>query len=452
MKRNLVLILLTFFVNLVVVNELKAQSYQEIDGVVAVVGSSMIKYSDLETTYLQSKSSAESGSMTRCDVLETMLLNKLMLHQAEVDSVNVTEEDIENELSQRLRYMIQVYGSQERLEKQMNKTMPQIREYFHDVIKENLMIQQSQSKITGDMSITPKEVSDFFQKIPKDSLPNIEEQYTLTQIVILPRISQEDKEQVKQRLNDIRERILKGSKFSTLASLYSDDEASAKKGGELGFFSRGDMVSEFEAIAFSLQPGEISPVFETKYGYHIIQMIERRGDRVNCRHILLMPKVSATQLYNAKGKLDSIKKLIDEGKISFEDAIVRYSEDDSKINGGLIINRNNASAVFSLDAINATISNVDNVDFASMNEGDYTSAVEFRSELSNAYRLIKVKKKVAEHKVNLADDFDRIQSLALNQKKTDIIHSWAKQMINKTYIRIDDKYKSCDFTLEWNKN
>ena len=424
---------------------------QEIDGVTAIVGSSMVKFSDVETAYLQNRSSKENGEMSRCEILETLLINKLMLHQAQVDSVNVTDEEVESELSQRLGYMIQVYGSQERLEKQMNKSIAEIRESFHDIIKENIMIQQEQSKIVGDLTVTPREVAEYFAKIPQDSLPEIEEQYTLSQIVILPQVSSEDKNQVKERLNSIRDRIIKGARFSTLASLYSDDEVSAKKGGELGFFSRGDMVSEFESVAFSLQPGEISPVFESKYGFHIVQMIERQGDRINCRHILLMPKVSTVQLYNAKEKLDSVKTLIDEGKISFEDAIVKYSQDESKINGGLIINKNNASAVFTLDAINATIGNVDNVDFASMNQGDYTKPVEFKSELSNAYRLIKVKKKIAAHKVNLTDDFDKIQTLALNAKRTEIMRAWASKTIGKTYIKLNDKYSSCNFTLNWNK-
>ncbi len=442
---------LVLIIAIILSTNLFAQTYQEIDGVVAVVGSSMIKLSDLETSYLQSKSSEENKDLTRCDILESMLLNKLMLHQAEVDSVNITEEEVESELNQRLKYMIQMYGSQERLEKQMQKTMAQIKEYFHDVIKENLMIQRTQSSLTGEVTISPKEVADYFQKIPKDSLPTISEQYTLSQIVILPKISQEDKQQVKQRLNEIRDRILNGARFSTMASLYSDDEVSAKNGGELGFFSRGDMVAEFESMAFSLQPGEISPVFETKFGYHIIQMIARQGDRVNCRHILLMPKVSSQQLYEAKLKVDSIKTLIDTKQITFQDAIIKYSEDDSKINGGLIINPNNASATFTLDAINNTIGNIDNVDFASMNEGDYTSTIQFKSELSNAYRLIKVQRKIAPHVVNLTDDFDRLQNLALNQKRTDIIRSWAKKKIKKTYIKLNDKYASCDFTLDWNK-
>ncbi len=422
-----------------------------VDGVIAIVGKNMIKYSELETSYLQTLRQGDN-SITRCDVLEQMLINKLMLHQAQVvDSVEVTDQEVETEMNSRLKYMMQVYGSQENMERAMNKSLSQIKTYYYDMVKENIMIQQAQNTIVGNVTVSPQEVADYFKSIPEDSLIEVPEQYTFSQIVIYPKVSQEEKQAIKDKLNGYRDRILKGSKFSTLAAMYSDDEASAKKGGELGFFSRGDMVSEFENMAFSLQPGEISPVFETKYGYHIIQMIERRGDRVNCRHILLQPKVSTTQLYNAKLKLDSIKELIDQGKISFEDAMVKYSEDEGKINGGLIINSNNASAVFSLDAINASMNNITNVDFASMKQGDITKPVEFKSQLSNAYRLIKVKNKIPAHKVNLTDDFDKIQALALNQKRTDLIHSWAQSTIKRTYIKIDDSFKNCSFTLNWLK-
>ncbi len=422
-----------------------------VDGVVAIVGKNMIKYSELETSYLQTLRQGDNTT-TRCDVLEQMLLNKLMLHQAEVvDSVKVSDQEVENEMNSRLKYMMQVYGSQENMERAMNKTLNQIKAYYYDMVKENIMIQQAQNTIVGNVTVSPQEVADYFNAIPKDSLIEVPEQYTFSQIVIYPKVSEQEKQAIKDRLNGYRDRILKGSKFSTLAAMYSDDEASAKKGGELGFFSRGDMVSEFENMAFSLQPGEISPVFETKYGYHIIQMIERRGDRVNCRHILLQPKVSTTQLYNAKLKLDSIKVLIDQGKISFEDAMIEYSEDEGKINGGLIINANNASAVFSLDAINASMNNVTNVDFASLKQGDITQPVEFKSQLSNAYRLIKVKTKIPAHQVNLTDDFDKIQSLALNQKRTDLIRSWAQSTIKRTYIKIDDSFNHCPFTLNWLK-
>lgn len=234
-----------------------------------------------------------------------------------------------------------------------------------------------------------------------------------------------------------------------MAALYSDDAVSAKKGGELGFFSRGDMVSEFETVAFSLQPGEISPVFETKYGFHIIQMIERRGDMVNCRHILLQPKVSDIQLRQAKQELDSIKNLIDEKKISFEDAIVKFSDDNSKINGGIIVNKNYSTSILSKDAINETIDNVDKVDFNSMKQGEITEPILFKSDFSNAYRLIKIKKKTPKHTVSLSEDFDKIQNLAIAKKKNEMIKSWASKQIPKTYIKIDSKYTNCKFSLNW---
>lgn len=427
-----------------------------VDEVIAIVGQNMIKYSELETSYIQSKTNNKSIAQNRCDILDNMLLNKLFLHQADVDSLVIGDKEIDQEMDNRIRYMIQIYGSQERMEKQMQKTLPEIKAQYRDLIKENMLIQQEQNKLTGEVKITPQEVADFYKKIPQDSLPTIEEEYELTQIVKIPVVSQQEKDAIKERLNSFRERILKGDKFSTIATLYSDDEASAKKGGELGFFVRGSMVGEFESIAFSLQPGEISPVFETKYGFHIVQMIERRGDQINCRHILLQPKVSAVSLYNAKQSLDSIRALIESDSISFEDAIVKYSDDESKINGGLIVNKNTASTRFSKDAINETIDNIDKVDFNSMKQGDISVPVEFKSELSEAYRLIKIKKKVEKHKVNLESDFDRIQQIALSEKKMNIMKKWAENLISKTYIRIDDKYKDCDFSVDWfnsaNKN
>lgn len=447
--KNILFALLLFFSSI-------ASAQTLVDEVIAIVGQNMIKYSELETNYIQSRSNSNNANQTRCDVLDNMLLNKLFLHQADIDSLEVSDNDLDQEMDSRIRYMIQIYGSQERMERQMQKSLSEIRSQYRDIIKENMLIQQEQSKLTGDLKITPQEVVDFYKSIPQDSLPTIEEEYELTQIVKIPVVSAEEKELVKQKLNSYRDRILKGDKFSTIATLYSDDEASARKGGDLGFFTRGTMVGEFESIAFSLQPGEISPVFETKFGFHIVQMIERRGDQINCRHILLQPKVSALSLYNAKQFLDSIKSMIDSGQISFEDAIVKYSDDDSKINGGLIINKNTASSRLLKDAINETIDNVDKVDFNSMKQGDITSAVEFKSELSNAYRLIKVKRKVEKHTVNLENDFDRLQQIALSDKKLKIIRKWAENLISKTYIRIDEKYTDCDFSINWlnsvNKN
>lgn len=428
--------------------------YQIIDGVIAVVGRNMIKESELETSFLQAKSQVgimEDAFDTRCNIFESMLINKLMLHQAEIDSIEVTDEEITRELDSRIKQMIRAYGSQEVMEKMMKKSVSEIKTIYRDLIRENIMIAQIDQKLTGTINITPQEVVDFYQSIPQDSLPVIEQEYRFAQIVKLPKISDEEKEAVKSRLNDYRERILKGSKFSTLATLYSDDPASAKQGGELGFFSRGDMVAEFENAAFSLQEGEISPIIETQYGFHIIQLIERRGNQVNCRHILLQPKISEVQMEQARKELNEIKDEIAKGEITFEDAVVKYSDDASKINGGVIVNPYNASASFSKDAINETMQNVDRVDFDAMKEGDITDPVRFKSDLADAYRLIKVTRKTSAHKVNLTEDYDKIQESALNSKKTDIIKEWAEKRIKNTYININPEYRDCNFKLNWLK-
>lgn len=428
--------------------------YQIIDGVIAVVGRNMIKESELETSFLQAKSQVgimEDAFDTRCNIFESMLINKLMLHQAEIDSIEVTDEEITRELDSRIKQMIRAYGSQEVMEKMMKKSVSEIKTIYRDLIRENIMIAQIDQKLTGTINITPQEVVDFYQSIPQDSLPVIEQEYRFAQIVKLPKISDEEKEAVKSRLNDYRERILKGSKFSTLATLYSDDPASAKQGGELGFFSRGDMVAEFENAAFSLQEGEISPIIETQYGFHIIQLIERRGNQVNCRHILLQPKISEVQMEQARKELNEIKDEIAKGEITFEDAVVKYSDDASKINGGVIVNPYNASASFSKDAINETMQNVDRVDFDAMKEGDITDPVRFKSDLADAYRLINVTRKTSAHKVNLTDDYDKIQESALNSKKTDIIKEWAEKRIKNTYININPEYRDCNFKLNWLK-
>ncbi|MEE1302979.1 MAG: peptidylprolyl isomerase [Bacteroidales bacterium] len=426
-----------------------------VDKVIAVVGQNMIKQSELEGALLQQKMNSkliiEDEFATKCDLLEGMLINKLMLHQAEVDSIEVTDDEVNREMDNRIRYMISAYGSQENLERQMRKSLSEIKDYFKDVIRDNIMISQIEQKLTGTLSVTPQEVVDFYNSIPKDSLPTIEQEYEFSQIVKIPQISEEEKESVKARLNDYRERILKGTKFSTIATLYSEDPASAKKGGELGFFSRGDMVGEFENAAFALQDGEISPIIETKYGFHIIQMIERRGNQVNCRHILLQPKVTSQQLGEAYKELEEIKEKIDKGEITFEEAIVKYSDDPSKVNQGLIVNPYNASAIFTKDVINETMSNIEKVDFNAMKQGEITKPVKFKTELSEAYRLIKVNRKTDAHKVDLTLDYDKVQALALDNKKTEIIKEWANKRLKKTYVKIDADYQSCDFKLNWTK-
>ena len=426
-----------------------------LDKVIAVVGKNMIKQSELETTYLQQKQNngiIEEPFNVKCDIFESLLINKLMLHQSEIDSISITDAQIDREMDNRINYMMHSAGSRENLEKQMNKSINEIKEYYKEVIRENLLITEVNGKITSNIKITPKEVTDFYNNIPKDSLPTIEQEYEFSQIVITPKISPEEKEIIKDRLNGYRERVLKGDKFSTLATLYSEDEASAKKGGELGFFSRGFMVSEFESVAFPLREGEVSPVFESKFGFHIIQMIERRGDQINCRHILIQPKVSTLELNRTKKTLDSIQKLITNKEISFEDAIKKFSDDPSKLTGGKIINPYTANARFPKDNTNEMMENIDKIDFNKYNQSDIISPTLFKTESSSAYRLIKVNAKTEKHKINLKDDYDKVYNSALEAAKTKAVIDWAQNRISKTYIKIDNNYKDCDYKMNWMKN
>lgn len=426
-----------------------------LDKVIAVIGKNMIKQSELETTYLQQKRSMgiiENPFETRCEILESLLVNKLMLHQAEIDSISITEDQINREMDNRINYMVNSAGSRDNLEKQMNKSINEIKEFYKDIIKENLLIGEINRKITSNIKITPREVGDFYNKIPKDSLPIIDLEYEFSQIVITPHISNEEKEIIKDRLSGYRDRILKGDKFSTLATLYSEDEASAKKGGELGFFSRGFMISEFETVAFSLREGEVSPVFETKFGFHIIQLIERRGDQINCRHILLQPNISNQELMRTKNKLDSIQTLIINKEISFEDAIKKFSDDPSKLTGGKIINPYTANARFPKTSTNEMMENIDKIEFDKYEEGDIINPSLFKTKSGSAYRLIKVNTKTKQHEINLRDDYDKVYNSALEAEKTKTIIEWAQDRISKTYLKIDNEYKDCNYQLNWMKN
>ena len=273
---------------------------QVIDKIVAVVGKNIIMQSDIEEQYMQYRLQGGikgSASSIRCEILEDQLFRKLMLNQAELDSIEVTDAQVESEMEYRIRYYLAQLGSQEKVEKYFNKTMAEIKEELRTIIRDQKMIEEVQRKIVEGVSATPSDVREFFNSIPSDSIPMVSAQYEIAQLVKKPPITLDEKLAVKDRLYGLRSRILKGERFSTLALLYSEDPGSAKKGGELGFQGRGELVPEFEAAAFALKDGEISEVVETEYGYHIIQMIERRGDYVNVRHILLTVKVSPEALH-----------------------------------------------------------------------------------------------------------------------------------------------------------
>ena len=433
---------------------------QVIDKVVAVVGKNIILQSDIENQYMQYRMQGltdGTGKEVRARILEDLLLQKLMLNQAEMDSITVTDDQVEAQMDQRIRYFVTRLGSQEKLEEQFGKSMSEIKEEVRQAVKDQMLQEQVQAKIMQNVVVTPKEVKDFFNDIPNDSLPLIQPEYEIVQIVKRPPVSIDEKLQVKDRLYQIRKRILEGeSSFSTMAVLYSEDPGSARQGGELGFAGKGVYATEFENVAFNLHDGEISDVVETQFGFHLIQLIERRGETVNCRHILLTAKVPVEALEKAQNQLDSVAQLIRNGDMTFEEACKKFSDDDSKNNGGYLTNAGTGGNWLSLkdmQQLEAEYPEYKNLAFvvSRLEVGEVSDPLPMTTNENNdAFRLIMVKRKTEVHQANLKDDYTLIQNWAIGQKRQEAIGKWVSNKAAKAYIRLDDAYKNSDFYYDWN--
>ena len=431
---------------------------QVIDKVVAVVGKNIVLQSDIENQYLQYRLNGMTGSAQamRCQILEDLLLQKLMLNQAEMDSITVTDDKVEASMNQKLRYFISRMGSQEKLESYFGKTITEIKDELRLAEKDRMLQELVQAGIMESVVVTPKEVRSFYQDIPADSVPMVEAQYEIVQIVKRPPVSIDEKLQVKDRLYQIRKRILEGeSSFSTMAVLYSEDPGSARQGGELGFAGRGVYATEFENVAFNLRDGEISDVVETEFGFHIIQLIERKGETINCRHILLTAKVPVEALEKAQLELDSVVGLIRNGDMTFEDACKKFSDDDTKNNGGYLTNPMTGANTLSLSdmrELEAEVNEFKNLSFviSRLNVGEISDPVPMTTDDNkDAFRLVMVKKKTEAHKANIKDDYNLIQGWALNMKKREAIAKWIADKASKAYIHLDDNFCKCNFFYDW---
>ena len=435
---------------------------QSIDKVVAVVGKNIILQSDVESQYAQYRmqGAIEGNSKDmHCAILEELLFQKLMLNQAEMDSLTVTDSEVDAELSRRISELIGRDGSQDKLESIFNKSMSQIKEELRRLVKEKSLQDQVRANLLKGVVVTPAEVRAFYREIPEDSIPNVDAKYEVVQIVKRPPISIDEKLAVKDQLYQIRKRILNGeSSFSTMAILYSEDP-SAKKGGELGFTGRGEFAPEFETVAFNLRDGEISEVVETQFGFHIIQLIERRGDYVNCRHILMTAKVPIESLEKAQHELDSAATLIRNGEMTFEEACKTFSDDDSKINGGYLTNPIEGGYGLSLQEIQELenyngFQEYKNLAFVinKLEPGVVSAPLPMTTtDNKDAFRLVMVKKVIPSHKANLSDDYSLIQGWALNKKNQEVISAWIKNKAKKAFIRIDEDYADCNFQFDWVK-
>ncbi len=444
--------LLSFLIILSVlsVSTLYAQSQGvPVDRVVAVVGANIVKLSDVENSYAQVRirQGNDNAMQNRCEILESMMLTKLMIHKGQMDSVEVSDEEVESQVEYYLKAYLRQYGSKEALREATGYSYDEFHDVYFDLLKDRMISQRVENSLTSSVAITPKQVQEYFNAIPTDSLPVVEDEYEVSEITIQPVVSEDERAKVRLQLAELRERILKGEKFSMLATLYSQDPGSAKKGGELGFFNRGDMVSEFEAAAFALKPGEVSPVIETQFGFHIIQLIERRGNTVNARHILIQPNVGAEEMLAARIRLDSIAQAIRSGSISFEDAARKYSTSNTCRLGGVLANPQTGNNRFNKKMFADLYPGIS---LAAMNEGDISNATAMTDdEGKNLYRIVKLTKHIEQHKANLSDDYDKLYNAALAEAKHKKILEWSAKMIKNTYIRIDDEFSGCSFNLNW---
>ncbi len=421
---------------------------QVIDEIVAVVGSEIILSSDIQIQKNQLKQQGYPGSISDCVVLEEILFEKLMLNQAKVDSLEVTDDIVEVELNKRLSVFIRQIGSEEKLEEYYGKSMGEIREEFFDVLKDQILVQRMEGEIASTLNVTPKDVQNFFETIPADSLPFVSASVEMAQIVQYPDISVQETERVRKRLREFKAQVDSGEEeFETLAVLYSEDPGSVSKGGNLGMQPRGTWVPEFDAVAFGLKDGEVSVPFKTDYGWHSMQMIERRGELYNANHILLIPKTSPNELLKAKLELDSIRNLVVKDSISFALAALKYSDDErSKNQNGMIVNNPKGSTIFEMDELDPTLFlAIDTLDIGQTSRAFYFQG----SNREKGYRLVKLISRTEPHRANLTDDYQSLQNMASERLRAKTMDTWVRQKISKTFIKINEEYAECKFGYPW---
>lgn len=424
---------------------------KSLDKVAAVVGNSIILSSDIENQYnnylLQGN---QPNPAIKCQVLQTLLTQKLLAQQAVIDSVIVKDDDLDNEVDRRMRNYIQRTGGQEKLEAFLGKSIIQYKDEIRPDLREQMTAQRMQQKITEKISVTPQDVKNYFNAIPKDSLPSINKEVEIAQIVFDPQLTKEEKQLSREKAEALRQRIKKGEDFATLATLYSQDPGSAPQGGDLGFFDRGTMAKEFTAMAFKLKTGDISPVFETEFGYHFLQVIERRGEQVHVRHILIIPEITQASLDRAKIKADSIYNILKTTKLDFSSAATAYSDDkETKYNGGMMLNAEevqNRTTYIPTDKLDPQVALV--VD--TMKVGSIATPTLFAGQNNKRnYKILYLKSKTDAHKANLADDFPKLKDAASESKISKAVSEWFEKRRKETFINIDPEYQTCDQLKSW---
>jgi len=444
MKKNIRIVMLAIVVLMLGISSVHSQVL--VESIAAIVGNEEVYLSDIENSVLDLRRGGNRTSIDelRCRVLQELLVSKLFVDQARIDSIEVTDDMIESDLNMRMNDAIRQAGSEKALEDYFKKSIIEIRRDIRKALIEQQVVSEVQNSISADLAITPNDVKRYFNAIPKDSLPVIPSRVQISIIQLDPPKNEENKADARQKLLDIRSQILAGKSFSVLAILNSED-GSAVNGGEVGYKLKGELEKEYADAAWTLSKNTVSKIVETKYGFHIIQLIDRKGDLVNTRHILIRPKVKPEESARAISRLDSLAKLIRKDSLKFEEVAMRYStHSDSRINGGKFVSTNPSDRInwFSLDELNKEMY----VKVRDLKTGEISDPFQTTDEIGNiVFRLVRLDDEIPAHRANLKDDYQFFYNAAMMGERQITYQEWIRKKIESTYIRISDEFKSCKF-------
>lgn len=432
---------------------LAQQVGKAVDQIVAVVGDNIILQSEIEMEFEQLKRQADEAlsDTLKCELLRQKLIERIFLNKAQIDSIPLSEERVDAELEKRIRYFAAQFGGVKPMEEFYGKTVSQIKADNREKIKNGMLVNEMQSKVLKDVKVSPIDIKKYYNEMAaEDSLPFYSAEVEVAQLVIEPKVSKEAKQLAYEKITELRERIINGDNFNSLATLYSDD-GSAAKGGELGFFTRGQMVPEFEAAAFKLKPDTISKVIETKYGYHILKLINRKGDNINVRHILVRPKIFKSDIAAARERMDSIIWQVKIDTISFEKAVKRFSDDNfTKGNGGFITAEQTGSTKIAIDELDKEIY----YKLEGLKPGDMTEPELITlpgPDRQQVWRVFYLKSESKPHRANLRDDYQKFQAMAMQRKQQRAMETFMNKTKKDLYIQVNAPYKSCNQVVEFLK-
>jgi len=444
---------LIFGVVICAFNTMHAQPGQKkkIDGVVAVVGDYVVLDSDIDKTFIELQAQGvEVKNISRCEMLGKLLEDKLYAHQAIQDSIVVTDGEVNEFMNSQLDQMVEQVGSIDKVIKFYNKkNLEDFKTYFFDVVKMNKLTTQMQRKIIDEVEITPEEVRTFFTAIPKEDLPVFGAEMEVAQIVVKPVISQAEKQKVIDKLKELKKEVQEGSSFFSRAVLYSEDPGSKSNGGYYKLTKKTQFVKEFKDVAFSLQEGEISDPFETEFGFHIIYLEKIRGQELDVRHILISPKVTNEALADAKTKIETIRKRVVDGEITFAEAARQFSDEkETRNSGGILINPRTMESRFELTKMDPTLYS----QVSELKDNEVSLPLVDEEQNGNKkFKLVTVTNRFEEHTADFAKDYLKIKDLALKEKQIKAVAKWSEEKIKETYIKINGEYRDCTFTNNWLK-